>query len=232
MRVDEAEWFSERASELCGDGAYAPLAGRNLPRTHVTSRLRRDAALYELPAPRRNGQRGRPRKKRSRLPALPQLAVALIQEQWTPTQVAVRRATQQLLLYTRGVLWYDVLRDRPVLLVIIRDPAGVRPDDYFFTTNLADVGAQVASRYGDRWSIEDSFRNGKQFLGLEDPQTRKGNGPERAVALACWLSGQSALRAPPARSDAHFWGSPDQTVGREAPDSAVVARSGASAWCL
>ena len=186
MVLELAEWFPEHAFELCGDGAYAPLAGRNLPRTDVTSRLRRDAALYELPAPRRKGQRGRPRKKGPRLPALPQLAAALTQEQWTPTQVAVRGATQQFLLYTREVLWYDVLRDRPVLLVIIRDPAGVQPDDYFFTTNLADIGAQVASRYGDRWSIEDSFRSTKQFLGLEDPQTRKGNGPERAVALACW----------------------------------------------
>lgn len=47
-----AAWFPDREFHLCGDGAYAPRAGRNLPRTHVTSRMRRDAALYELPAPR------------------------------------------------------------------------------------------------------------------------------------------------------------------------------------
>ena len=177
-----AEWFPDRWFHLCGDGAYAPLAGRNLPRTHVTSRLRRDAALYELPAPRQKGQRGRPRKKGPRLPTLAQMAPA----EWTRATIEVRGAMQQLLIYTRRVLWYDVLPDRQVLLVIVRDPAGVQPDDFFFTTNLEDTGEQVVARYGDRWSIEDTFRNTKQFLGLEDPQTRKGDGPERAVALALW----------------------------------------------
>ena len=38
------------------------LVGADLPRTVVTSRLRRDAALYE-PAPPRTGKRGRPRTK-------------------------------------------------------------------------------------------------------------------------------------------------------------------------
>ncbi len=181
-----AGWFPDREFHLCGDGAYAPLAGRNLPRTYVTSRLRRDAALYELPAPRRKEQKGRPAKKGPRLPALAQIAAALTPEEWTQVQVVVRGSARQLLLYSRRVLWYDALRDRPILLVIVRDPAGIQPDDLFFTTNLADSGAQVASRYGDRWSVEDSFRNAKQFLGLGDPQTCKDSGPERAVALAFW----------------------------------------------
>ena len=40
-----------------------------------------------------------------------------------------------------------------------------------------------------RWSIEDTFRNVKQLLGGEDPQTWKGEGPERAASLALWLYG-------------------------------------------
>ncbi len=186
MVQELAKWFPDRWFHLCGDGAYAPLAGRNLPRTDVTSRLRRDAALYELPAPRRKGQRGRPAKKGLRLPPLARIAAALAPEDWTPTSVAVRGAVQELLLYTRKVLWYDVLPDRQVLLVIVRAPQGGQPDDYFFTTRLEDSSAQVVSRYADRWSIEDTFRSTKQFLGLEDPQTRKADGPKRAVALAFW----------------------------------------------
>ena len=180
-------WFPDRSFHLCGDGAYASLAGRNLPRTHVTSRLRRDAALYEMPAPRRKDQRGRPRKKGLRLPSLAQLAAALTPQEWTPTAVEVRGTVQQMLLYTREVLWYDVRPDRLVLLVIVRDPTGVQHDDFFFTTDLDTTGAQIVSRYADRWSIEDTFRNTKQYLGLEDPQTRKRDGPERAVALALWV---------------------------------------------
>ncbi|MBA2387915.1 MAG: transposase [Acidimicrobiia bacterium] len=45
-----AGWLPERSLHLCADGAYASLAGAALPRTHITSRMRRDAALYE-PAP-------------------------------------------------------------------------------------------------------------------------------------------------------------------------------------
>jgi len=55
-----AGWLPDRDFHLCADGAYASLAGANLPRTHLTSRMRRDAALYE-PAPPRTGKRGRPR---------------------------------------------------------------------------------------------------------------------------------------------------------------------------
>ncbi len=62
-----------RALHLCGDGAYASLCGAGLPRVEVTSRMRRDAALYEA-APPRTGKRGRPRLKGERLPTPPELA--------------------------------------------------------------------------------------------------------------------------------------------------------------
>ena len=62
-----AEWLPDRQLHLCADGAYACLAGADLPRTHLTSRIRRDAALYR-PAPARTGTRGRPRTRGGRLP--------------------------------------------------------------------------------------------------------------------------------------------------------------------
>jgi len=58
---------------LCADGAYASLARRGLPRTTLTSRMRRDAALYEA-APPRTGKPGRPRKKGKRLDAPEEMA--------------------------------------------------------------------------------------------------------------------------------------------------------------
>ena len=42
------DWLPGRDLRLHADGAYATLVGADLPRTVVTSRLRRDAALYEL----------------------------------------------------------------------------------------------------------------------------------------------------------------------------------------
>lgn len=74
MLREIAGWLPSRTFALACDGVYASLAGRCLPRTHVTSRIRKDAALYEMPPPRRKGQRGRPRKKGPRLPSPEQMA--------------------------------------------------------------------------------------------------------------------------------------------------------------
>ena len=41
----------------------------------------------------------------------------------------------------------------------------------------------LISRYGDRWGIEDTFRSAKQFLGIEQPQSWKGSGPEKVAAV-------------------------------------------------
>jgi hypothetical protein len=73
------------------------------------------------------------------------------------------------------------------LLIIVRDPTRKQPDDFFFTTDLNAFAADVASLYQGRWSIEDTFRNVKQYLGGEDPQTWKAQGPERAASLAFWI---------------------------------------------
>lgn len=184
--IDEiAEWLPARRFRLACDGAYASLAGRSLPRTHVTSRLRRDAALYDPAPPRRKRQRGRPRKKGRRLPTPEQMARR--RKGWVRAEVDERGKTVERLLLCCPVLWYAVCPDRRVLLVIVRDPDGRQPDDFFFTTDLEASAADVAAHYAGRWAIEDTFRNVKQVLGGEDPQSWKGQAPERSAALSLWL---------------------------------------------
>ena len=82
------------------------------------------------------------------------------------------------------VLWYHVCKTRPVKLVITRDPDGIEHDDFFFTTDVQLAPDVVIAQYSGRWSIEDTFRNTKQFMGGQDPQTWKINGPERAAAFS------------------------------------------------
>ncbi|MHB1527292.1 MAG: IS701 family transposase [Candidatus Dormibacteria bacterium] len=154
-----AQWLPERDFCVVTDGAYAPLIRCSLPRTIVVSRMRRNAAVYEPPPPR-TGMRGRPRKKGRRLASLPELANSVAG--WARETVSIRGRAVQRDLLAREVLWYLACPD-------------AQP-------------AQVASAYADRWAIEDTFRNTKQFLGAEDPQSWVGPGPERVAALACWMS--------------------------------------------
>jgi hypothetical protein len=74
-----------------------------------------------------------------------------------------------------------------VRLVIVRDPLGHEPDDYFFTTDLTMDGAEVVSVYSGRWSIEICYRDVKQVLRGHQPQSWADDGPERAAGLSFWL---------------------------------------------
>jgi len=186
MITEIAGWLPDRCFHLVADGAYATLAGGGLPRTQLTSRMRRDAALYE-PAPPRTGRRGRPRTKGERLPTPTQLSEAVPDKDWTTALADVRGTTRTRLVHTRDVLWYRVNKTDLVRLVIVRDPDATEPDDYFFTTDLSDTAAEVISRYAARWAIEVCFRDVKQDLGAQNPQSWKREGPERAAALSLWL---------------------------------------------
>jgi hypothetical protein len=186
MIRDLAAWLPERSFHVCADGAFSCLAGAELPRCHVTSRMRRNAALYQ-PAPPPTGRRGRPRTKGDPLPTPPELAARVPGKAWRRVKVDVRGHTLERLVHVRDVLWYGVNKRDLVRLVIVRDPDGTCPDDFLFTTDLATTGAEVASRYAGRWSIEVTFRATKQDLGGQDPQCWKRQGPERAAALSLWL---------------------------------------------
>lgn len=184
MLTELARWLPDRQLHLCADGAYASLAGADLRQMKITSRMRRDAALYE-PAPPRTGKRGRPRSKGPRLPTPPKIAAEA--RDWNKVTVDNRGRTIARLVHTRDVLWYGVNPRELVRLVIVRDPAGVERDDFFITTDLTASGADIASRYAGRWSIEVCFRDIKQDLGGENPQSWKRQGPERAACLSLWL---------------------------------------------
>jgi hypothetical protein len=181
-----AAWLPQRCFQLAADGAYATLAGAGLPRTHLTSRIRRDAAIYEK-APPPTGRRGRPRTKGARLPTPAQLAATSARRHWRPATVDERGSSVHRLILVRDVLWYSVNQRDLLRLVIVRDPTGAQPDDFFITTDLNATGADVASRYAGRWSIEVCFRDAKQHLGAGNPQSWKRHGPERAACLALWL---------------------------------------------
>jgi hypothetical protein len=183
--IDEVrQWFPQRPFRVVADGFYATLAGKDMGVVTVISRIRRDANLYDLPPKRAKKQRGRPRTRGKKLAKLQKMAAHI--QNWQTITFRQRGKTVKRLVYTRVVLWYAVSR-KPILLVISRDPAGKEKDDFFFTTDLTMNPAEVLACYADRWAIEDTFKNTKQFLGGQQPQTYKAKGPERAAGLSLWL---------------------------------------------
>jgi len=178
------QWLAERQFRLVADGFYATLAGKQMPQTHLVSRIQCNAKIFDLAPKRRKKTRGRPRKKGKRL-ANPQKMASYIHH-WQQIEFSQRGKTVKRLVYTCQVIWYWVSH-QPILLVISRDPLGKERDDFLFTTDLTMTAAEVLECYNDRWAIEDTFKNTKQFLGSQQPQTYKGQGPERAAALSLCL---------------------------------------------
>jgi hypothetical protein len=203
MMAEVATWFPDREFELAADGFFACLAGRMPKAFHLFSRMRRDAAIFAPPPKTKGPRRGRPRKRGRRLPTPEQLAKTA--RQWTKIKVQIRGRWLHRLVHVQDVLWYTVAPESLVRLVIVRDPAGKEPDDFFFTTDRTATAVHVLETYAGRWAIEDTFRNVKQFLGGQHPQLWKGLGPERAAMFVFWLYGViwlSYLMLPPAK---HTW---------------------------
>jgi hypothetical protein len=178
------QWLPKRPFRVVADGFYATLAGKEMEAVTIISRIKRNANLYDLPPKRRKKRRGRPRTRGKRLAKLEKMAAHI--QNWRTVTFRQRGKTVKRLVYTRVVLWYTVSR-KPILLVISRDPNGKEKDDFFFTTNVTMAAAKVLECYNDRWAIEDTFKNTKQLLGGQQPQTFKGKGPERAAGLSLWL---------------------------------------------
>ena len=178
------EWLPERAIRVVGDGFYATLAGQPPANVAIISRIRRDASLYDLPPRKRVKRRGRPCIQGKKLPKLETRAAHI--RHWKTVVFSQRGTMAKRWVHTCIVLWPSVSR-KPIRLVINRDPQGKEKDDFFFTTDLKMSAAEVLSCYGDRWAIEDTFKQTKQSLGVQQPQTYKDKGPERAAALGLWL---------------------------------------------
>jgi hypothetical protein len=178
------QWLPERSFRVVADGFYATLAGKMPSTAAVISRIKCNANLYDLPPKRKTKKRGRPHTKGKKLAKLEKLAAHI--RNWRMVKFRQRSKIVTRLVYTRVILWYTVSR-KPILLVISRDPDGKEKDDFFFTTDLTMTAVEVLECYNDRWAIEDTFKNTKQLLGGQQPQTFKGRGPERAAGLSLWL---------------------------------------------
>ena len=177
----------------------------------LVSRIRRDAAIYALPKARRRGQRGQPAKKGPRLPTPRQLA-ARRQVGWQKITVFKQGRSVERLVLGLTCLWYHVCWDKPIRLVLVRDPAGREADDFFFCTNATVPDAEIVQRYYDRWGVEEAIQEAKQCLGFETTQGWCSRTVNRQAPLAmvlvtlvkAWYA-RCALREPLLRPEPLPW---------------------------
>jgi len=170
--------------DICvvADAAYAGKELRNLPATVTwTTRLRKDAALHELPPPR-TGRRGRPRTKGDRLGTADDIAATA---SWTTVTITAYGRQQVRHVTEATCLWYGSWHTRAVRLILSRDEHTASGYDLALVTTdrTAAPGALVA-RYATRWAIEQAFADARNVLGAGEARNRVRRAVERTVPFA------------------------------------------------
>ena len=94
---------------------------------------------------------------------------------------------------TIRALYYKAGKDRLLVIVLVRDTTGGRPDQMFYSTRLDWDARTVLSHYAARWSIEVMFFNNKQMMGFEDPANRTELAVERTAPTGMFLYGLTVV---------------------------------------
>jgi DDE superfamily endonuclease len=180
-----AKRFPHRVIHGVGDAAYASGAFAGLPaNVTITSRLRADATLHELPPPRPpKGQRGRgrPPKKGAALPKLAQIATDPATE-WVKTTVRRYGKTEQVMAHAFRCLWYEAFGQQPIQVVLIQD--ATKRSGYelaLVSTDLQASAAQLIERYSERWPTEVAYEEGKEHFGVGEARNRSPKAVQRTV---------------------------------------------------
>jgi len=173
--------YPNRKISLVGDSAYGSKALRGLPgRVTVTSRLRSNARLY-APKPPRTGKRGQPAKKGVRPASLKTIAQDAATA-WKETEVTRGARCQIALCDAFDALWYDVWRERPVRVLLVKSPnCKTAYDIALISTDMNASPAEIIERYDERWAIEVSFEDAKQITGVGEARNRVQRAVERTV---------------------------------------------------
>jgi len=161
-----------RRIQLIGDGAYSVIAlGLRCQQQGVSliAPLRLDARLFDHPAPRTGHyRRGRPAVVGQRFPTLAQVAKQRTTH-WQRSWIHWYGGTDKRLDWTTGTaLWYSTGTD-PLFIrwVLVRDPQGELPMRAYFSTDVHHSAPSILAAFVKRWSIEVTFEESRQHLGIE-----------------------------------------------------------------
>jgi hypothetical protein len=184
-------WFPDRHFVFVGDSGYGTSETARFcyqHRHHLTlvSKFYGDAALYEPPPPRTRHTMGRPRVKGQKL-ASPHEVVANTAKRTRLTVIWYGGAIRDIEVATGTGHWYRIGEALvEVRWVYVHDCTGTHRDEYFFTTDLNMCPKQIVECYTQRWSIETTFQECREYLKLESP---KGYGQQTVLRFTPCLFG-------------------------------------------
>jgi hypothetical protein len=164
-------WLPSRLIVIVADSGFAAIELIAAVRRHVcfVTRLRLDANLFAPPPPRRPGRPGRTAKRGHKLPKLTQVLTdpATV---WTSIVMPEWYGNKRCRLeFTSGTaIWYHGgMPPLPIRWVLVRDPAGIRKPQAFLCTDLDAKPATILGWYVHRWSVETTFEETREHLGVE-----------------------------------------------------------------
>jgi DDE superfamily endonuclease len=168
-------WCPHRHFIFVGDTGYGTSETARFCRKHrqhltLVSKFYGDAALYAPPPPRTPRTMGRPRVKGQKL-ASPQRVVANTARRTRLTVAWYGGSTRDIEIVTGAGHWYRIGEALvEVRWVYVHDGTGTHRDEYFFTTDIAMKPQQIVVCYTQRWSIETTFQECREYLKLESPK--------------------------------------------------------------
>ena len=174
--------FPGRAVHVVADAHYHGPALRGLPAGVTwTTRLPRNAVLFDL-APPRVRKPGRPPRKGPRLGTPAGLAAAAV---WEHAVIRVYGRLQATGLAEITCLWYGCLDTTTVRVILARSTRGTRGVTLaLVTTDLHTPAPALAERYAARWEIEQAFADARNVLGAGEARTRTRRAVQRTVPFA------------------------------------------------
>lgn len=164
-------WLPNRLIIIVADTSFAAIELIAAVRRHVCfiTRLRLDANLFAPPPECRSQKRGRPRKKGRKLPKLTEI-LADPATVWTTILMSEWYGGQRcrLQIATGTAIWYHAgLPPLPIRWLLVRDPAGIRKPQAFLCTDLDATPAAILGWFVHRWSMETTFQETREHLGVE-----------------------------------------------------------------
>lgn len=181
-----ASWLPGRRLVVLADRAYMGKALlKGLPAgVAAIGPIHRKAALTK-PLPQ--GYQGR----RKIGDALTTPAEAFADERWAWRELLLRHRKGKKRLQVKVIgacCWYASAGQRPLLVVLVRDPQGTWRDETLLCGEPDLSAEEVVLGYLRRWSVEVAYCESKQLLGLHDPRVYSARAVSRAHPMA-WFVG-------------------------------------------